>query len=259
MSLNPLPTANTTKQRLDAADPNTLADVLRSLGIGTILRQQRVSLRRQNPFGQAVNPYVPASMNTLTLPDDAKASALHVGGINTSSACAWVRGQDSSASTGSTGAYTAKTPWGTTPTTGTVGIFPTGDIGFLGTDAVNDVDLDYDVMKCDATELQLNGVAGTGAVALPAAVTGPASPGTGASVGVLLLMEAEIVVGTSVGKKTVLVPAAGAPAAGNARLDVAKRVVQFAVADGVAQARVKLGVCSKIDTNAVLEATSTNF
>jgi hypothetical protein len=258
MALNPLATANTTKQRLDQADLNTLADQARAVGLGTVIRRMRVALRRANPFAQVANPYAPAGMNVITLPDDAKASALFVGDFATSNAAAWVRSQDASQSTGATGAYTNKTPWGTTPTTGTVGILPTGDIAFLATDAPNDVDLCYEVAIQDVVELTLNVVPGTGVCAIPAKYA-PAGPGKAGLGGTLTLMEAESLSGTLVRKMIVLVPAAGAPATTQARLDVAKANVQFAVADAVTSCRVKLGIVPALDVNAVLEATSGNL
>ena len=70
------------------------------------------------------------------------------------------------------------------------------------------------------------------------------------------LLEAEGLVGTVVEKKIVLVPAAGAPATHNARLDVAKANVQFAVADALTSVRVKLAVVPAVDLDALLEGTS---
>jgi len=258
MALNPLPTANTTKQRLDQADLNTMADHARALGLGTVVRRMRVALRRVSPFAQPANPYAPAGLNVITLPDDAKASAVFIGDSNTTNGAAWARTLDASTSTGTTGAFTAKLPWGTTPTTQTVGVLPTGDIAFLGTDAPNDVDLEYEVAMQDVVELFLNVVPGTGVCAIPAKYA-PAGPGKAGLGGTLTLMEAESLTGTLVRKMIVLVPAAGAPATTQARLDVAKANVQFAVADAVTSCRVKLGVVPAIDVNAVLEATSANL
>jgi hypothetical protein len=74
--------------------------------------------------------------------------------------------------------------------------------------------------------------------------------------GVVLLMEAESLAGTLVAKMHVIKEAAGAPATTLARLDLAKLNVQFAVADAVTSARVKLAVVSAIDVDALLEAAS---
>ena len=65
--------------------------------------------------------------------------------------------------------------------------------------------------------------------------------------------------GTLVGKMHVIREAAGAPATGLARLDLAKLNVQFAVADAVTSARVKLLVVSKTDVDALLEAASNSI
>src|ERR1700682_3959675 len=107
MALNPPATANTLKQRIDGADPNTLADALRLLGFGTILRQNiGAALRRVNPFAQAAGPYDLAALKVIQLPDDAKAMSIDP----SAAAPAYVRTQDASASTGTPGVYTYKAP-----------------------------------------------------------------------------------------------------------------------------------------------------
>lgn len=75
--------------------------------------------------------------------------------------------------------------------------------------------------------------------------------------GVVLLTEAEATAGTSTGKKAVLVPGAAAPAAGQARLNVAKSTVTFAVADAVTKCRVKILYASAVDMVAALDASQT--
>lgn len=264
MALNPLPTANTLKQRLDVADPNTLSSAFAALKVGTVLRRMKVALRRQNPFAAPGNYYAgivgaggaaAATYHVITLPDDAKAMSVDIGDMSTTNGAAYVRSQDASETTGGTGAYTFKAPSGTTPTTGTVGVSPSGDIVFLATDAVNDVDLVYSVCVQDVVELVLNVVPGTGVCAIPTSIA-PAGPGKAGLGGVLMLMEAESLAGTLVQKMHVLTPAAGAPATTNARLDVAKANVQFAVADAVTSCRVKLGVVPSVDVNALLEGAS---
>jgi len=252
--------------RLNAAGANTLADMLRLVGFGTFLRQSEVGLRRQNAFGGAANPYVGvATCKVITLPDDAKARSI---------SRVYARAQDASTSTGTLGELTAKTPYGTTPTTGTVGISPSGDLMFLTTDAYNDVDLDYAVQKQDVVELTLSVVPGTGVGLIPAKYAGAAAPGANAAPGVVSMLEAEILAGTNVGKCAVLVPG-GAPATTlNANLSANKMQLQFRIADVVTQVRVKLGIASGsipnsnggapagsggVDLNAVLEAPSPNF
>lgn len=249
--------------RLNAAGPNTLADILRYVGFGTILRQLGTALRRTNPFGAAANPYVGlTTVNVITLPDDAKASSI---------SRVYARAQDASTSTGSPGELTVKTPYGTTPTTGTVGVSASGDLMFLKTDAYNDVDIEYGVIKQDVFELIVNVVAATGIATIPAKYAGAAAPGTGAAPGVISLLEAEILAGTNVGKCAVLVPGVAPTTTLQANLSVSKMTALFRVADGVTQARIKIGVASGsvtypqggqpaavggVDVNTVLEAVS---
>jgi hypothetical protein len=83
---------------------------------------------------------------------------------------------------------------------------------------------------------------------LPASLTGR---------GVILLADANATAGTTLGKKIILVPGAGAPAAGQARLNLAKGTVTFAVADAVTAATVTLTVVSAINVPALLDADST--
>lgn len=247
--------------RLNAASENTIAAMLRLIGFGTFLRQQEVGLRRQNPFGAAANPYVGiATVAVITLPEDAKGRAI---------SRVYARAQDASQSTGALGELTIKTPYGTTPTTGTVGISASGDLMFLKTDAFNDVDVDYAVQRQDVVELQLN--AATGVVTIPAKYAGAAAPGAGAAPGVLTLLEAEILSGTNTGKCAVLVPGAAPGTTLQANLSAAKMTVLFRVADAPVTVRVKLGLASGsipatpgappagsggVDLNTILEAPS---
>jgi hypothetical protein len=229
--------------RLDAADPNTLASALQAIKMGTFVRQAAVALRRQSPNAAPVSPYDIATVQTLFLPDAAKARGV---------SRAYAR-----AGTGTLGELTF-TPFASpfiAPAAAHVGITPAGNLAFLIADAYTDVDITYEVAKQDVVEFPaLNCIAATGVCALPASVLG--TLGSGVSAGVTMLMEAEVLTGTAVGKKIVLVPATAAPAAGFAQLDVPMANVRFAVADGATSVRVKLGVCSAADVNALLEAAS---
>jgi hypothetical protein len=252
--------------RLNAAGPNTIADVLRLIGFGTLLRQQRVGLRRANPFGAAANPYVVAAgVKVITLPDAAKAFSI---------SRVYARAQDASTSTGAVGEMTVKTPYFTTATTGTVGVTPSGDLMFLTTDAYNDVDIDYDVIKQDIYELVLPVVPGTGICTIPAKYAGAAAPGTNLAPGVVSLLEAESLVGTVIGKFGVLAPSTLPTTTAQANLSANKMTVLFKVSDAVSSCRVKIGVAAGsiaypnggqpagvggVDLNAALEAVSTNF
>src|ERR1019366_8614193 len=140
-------------------------------------------------FGQPAAPYlVAAGVKVITLPDQAKVWTI---------SRVYARAQDASTSTGAVGEITVKTPNFTTPTTGTVGVTPSGDLMFLATDAYNDVDLDYDVLKQDVYELTLPVVPGTGVCAIPARYAGAAAPGVGLAPGVVSLLEVESLVGTN--------------------------------------------------------------
>jgi|HubBroStandDraft_5_1064220.scaffolds.fasta_scaffold74692_2 hypothetical protein len=261
MALNPLPTANTTKQRLDQANPDTLADQLRAIGLGHLVREQRATLRRQNPNAQAAgvaSSYDLATLQALFLPDDAKAFAI---------SAAYARANSGSVANGplTVAAFQA------TPTTTQVGISPAGNIVFLGSDEYTDVDVEYTSYNMDVVELTLNVVAATGVCAIPTVYAGTAGAGTPATAlpnvpnnvpnaaGVVILLEAEALVGTTTGKKIVLAPAASAPATTKACLDTTKKQVFFATADAVTSARIKIGVFPSVDRNAVLEAQSALF
>lgn len=229
--------------RLNGADPNTLPALLQALGIGTIMRQRVTALRRISPNAAAVSPYDIATVQAIQLPDDAKCRSI---------SRAYAR-----AGTGTLGELTV-TPYASpfiAPAATHIGITPAGNLAFLIADAYTDVDVEYEVEVQDVVELTLQAAPSTGVCALPAALVGTA--GSGVSVGVTMLMEAEILVGTVTGKKIVLVPATSAPATGLANLDAPKANVRFAVADGAQSVRVKLGICSVTDVNATLEGTST--
>lgn len=238
--------ATALKLALNRANPTDLADQLRSIGFGDILRAYPTMLRRKFP---AANLYNIATANCITLPDDAKAAVIFRAYAHATSAA------------GTLGSLVVDAD-ASAPLDGHVSIQPNGDI-CLGTvaGAYTDCDVFYLPQKQDIVEIVLPVVAATGVCALPISLTGIAPTATvpsAAGTGVTNLLEAEALVGTVPGKKIVLVAAAGAPATLNARLDVAMKNVQFAVADGVTSARVKVGVTSKLDVDALLEAIS-NF
>lgn len=239
----------TLKGRLDQADINTIADALRTLGFGSLLRNAKAFLWRKGvsaTSGALLNPYINASAlavvvnpsgvvgegSLLGLPDDAKAAT--------------ILRATAIAGTGTPGELTID-GLGTTPAAGHIAVSPNGDIITNSTDAWTSIDVVYEPLRYDLQELTLPVVPGTGVCALPTKFTTAPS-------GVILVLEAEALVGTSTGKKIILAPAAGAPAAGNARLDLAKANLQFAVADAVTSARVKFGFVPVIDPNALLEA-----
>jgi hypothetical protein len=217
----------TVKAALDRANPNTLPDLFRQLGLGQIMRGQIPQvLRRQAPVDDAG---VDGSLEAIILPDDCRAAVIHR---------AYARA-------GMVTGELAPVAYGTTPMTGEIAVAPNGNIVVLEADAITDLDVVFTPERCDVVTLDLPVVPGTGVCALPPAVTTP---------GVVYLIDANATAGTATGRMEILVPAAGAPGAGNARLDVAKENVQFAVADAVERATVRLAVVSAIDFSALLEA-----
>jgi hypothetical protein len=148
-------------------------------------------------------------------------------------------------------------------------VTPAGNLATLDADAWTDLDVEYTPAVQDVVEMTLPVVPGTGVLTIPAAFAGVAGSGQNATivkdasnnianaVGVNMLMEVEALAGTSgTGKLVVLVPGGTNPASGYANLDLTKSLVYFHTADAITSARVKLGVFSSIDLNALLEAAS---
>jgi hypothetical protein len=219
---------------LNHAGLNQIADGLRQIAVGDFINQSKVALRLLNLVTAPVNPYQLATLQTVTLPDNAKAHSILRAYARTG--------------TGTVGELTLSA-YGVTPTATHVAVAPNGDLVFLATDAYTSVDVVYEAEIQDVIELTLPVVAGTGVCALPANLT---------TQGVVSLMEAESLVGTVTGKGHVLVPGtAGTTAA--ASLNLAKTNVQFLIADAVTSCRLKLGLCSAVNRQAVLGASSAMF
>ena len=214
------------KARMDGAQPGTLADAFRIIKIGSVIRALLTFLRKKAP---AASAYELATLQALVLPDDAKAQSLSRVFVRAGAA---------------NGEFAVVAP-GTTPTTGQAAVSSAGNIVFLAADAVTNADVSYQPDRYDAFEATRGVVANV--LSLPAAYTDR---------GVIAAFEVESLAGGSVGKKIVLAPGAGAPAAGQARLNIAKTTVTFAGADAVTSARVKFSVASATDVDALLEAAS---
>jgi hypothetical protein len=220
--------ATSLKNQINLGDPNLLGDQVRALAVGDMLRALPTTLRRKVPAADAGSL---ATLLAVVLPDDAKAHSIFR---------AYAR-----AATAGQGELTVVAP-GTTPATGQIAVAPNGDIVTLAADAITDLDVVYLPEKCDPVELTL-----------PVASNVLTIPSTYTSKGVVLLLEAVALAGTATGKKIILVPGAGAPAAGQARLNLAKSTVTFAGADAVTSATVKFAVVSAIDVDALLTAAAT--
>lgn len=225
------PADGTNRASLDRANLNTLSDAARLIALGSLLAGQMPQVRRNVDMDAlGAGDYTLSTLDCLVLPNHAKAHSLLRGTVR--------------AGTGGTGEYTGQA-YGTTPTTTQFGIAPNGDIVFLATDVVTDVDVSYIPERGDVIETVFPVV--SNAIVFPTALTAR---------GVVLLAECEALEGTATGKKVVLVPG-GAPAAGQCSLtSVTKAGVTFAAADAVTRARVVLVVTAAEELHTVLEGSA---
>lgn len=223
----------------DRANPNDIADQLRSISFGSVLQGQLTQAVRKKDLSVAQS-YNLATLGILTLPDNGKASIIHR---------AYAR-----AGTATLGELSPQA-FGTTPTTGQIAVTPTGDIACLLTDAFTSVDIIFTPERGDTNAVDKNGeVTSSNGNFFPVVSNVLTLPSAITSRGVILLTEAEAVSGTSTGKKIVLVPGAGAPSAGQCRLNLAKSTITFATADAVTRARVKLLLVANNQLDLVLNA-----
>lgn len=223
--------SNSLKEVLNTANPSNLSPALQTIGLGDFVAAQKKYLYRKVPV---TNSYNLSTVQCIALPDDLK--------------CASILRAYARAGTAGTGEMTIAANQAT-PTTGQIASTPNGDIACLGTDAITDLDVFYEPHRLDVVELTLPVVSGTGVCAIPAAYT--TSPK-----GIVLLLEAESLAGTLVSKMIVLANGS-APATGRVNMNVAKSQVQFAVADAVTLARVKIGVVPAIQEVTLLTSVST--
>lgn len=121
-----------------------------------------------------------------------------------------------------------------TPLSGACAVAPNGDIVVLAADSITDIDVTYIPEKLVVIE-DIVDVA-TGIYTIPSKYTAR---------GVALLMEAEVIAGTTLGKKIILAPTAAhtLPATTKACLGDNKTTILFNNStDAVTKARVKYGV-----------------
>lgn len=203
------------RKDLNRANPNTLADQLSQLKLGDLLLGQMNQTKRKiNPSSLGVGSYTLATLHALRIPDRSRAAVIHRATVRAG---------------GVTGELTPAA-YGATPTTGQIAVAPNGDIVVLASDAITDMDLVYTSERGEVVE-----------TTFPVASNVLTLPTSGFwTRGISLLLEAEGLVGTATGKKIVLVPGAGAPAAGQARLNIPKGTVTFATADAITRARIKV-------------------
>lgn len=214
----------TVKDSLNTANPQNLADNLRSVALGDMMRAETTHLRAQAP---AVNSSNLSSLKAVALPDDAKASYI-------------LRAYARAGSAG-TGEMSVQS-FGTTPTSGQIAVAPNGDIVTLGSDAITNLDVVYVPEKVDI--VTLTGTVTSNAFAIPSSYT------------VVSLHSATANTGTVTGAEVILTPSGSAATTGTCRLDVAKANVKFYSGDAVTNCTVTLGVVKAVDSNAVLESAA---
>jgi hypothetical protein len=220
---------STERAALDKVNPNTLPDHLRLIALGSLLQGQIPQVRRNVDMdAEGTDAGNLATLDALVLPGGGRANSIQRATVRAG---------------GVTGELTV-VAFGTTPSTGEIGVAPNGNLVTLGTDAITDMDVNYLPERGDVLESTFPVVSDT--LTLPDAITAR---------GVVLLLDVEAVEGTVTGRKIVLVPGS-APAAGQAALDVAKATVAFQATDAVTRATVKLLLAPLEDLCDVLEAAA---
>ena len=218
------------KDAIDRAHPATLPDSFRTIAFGKLLRGQIPQVLR-NKAGDGGNSSQVATLETLALPEDARAALI----------------MRADCRTGTGAGVLAVQAYGTTPGSGQIAVAPNGDIVMLTADNNEGVDVTYIPERGDVVEVALPCTASV--LTIPAALTAR---------GVIALLSANATSAAPglTGQKIVLVPGA-APATTKANLNVAKTQVLFNVAtDLVTAATVRLLVAAAADLDTLLEANS---
>jgi len=218
----------TMKEAFDDANLNNVMDLLRKLKFGALIQQLALWLIGKDP---AASTSQLATLESIPLPDGQKAAAIKF---------AYSRA-------GTVTGPLTPVAYGVTPATTQVAVAPNGDIVVLAADAITKLDIAYEPMpKYEVVEV----------VDVIPAVGVAAIPQKWKDRGVLFLLSAEIVTGTTLGASKVLVPAAGLPATTQARLDVAKDNVQFNNAtDAPTKVKFKLAVAPEVSMETLQSAT----
>jgi hypothetical protein len=222
--------AENLKNILDRAEPGKLADYLRSIQFGSLLRGSIVhQLVKRVPVANTGYTF---GANMSAVPVDESGAALKV-------LAAYSRAGTF------TGAMTVDADYVTTDVaSGHIGVGPNGEINVLTADAITLIDVWYIPLRYKVVEF--TGAPATGLLSIPATV---------APNGILKLLEAEALAGSVVGKKKIRIPTDGLPATTLAQLKVALDVVQFNNAtDAVTSARVKLAIAPSVDLDSMLAA-----
>lgn len=218
--------ANSLKQALDRSNPTSVPSMLQSIAFGDVIRRFPTQLRGAAPSS---DPYGVSGNVSLVLPDDAKAATI---------LRAYAR-----AGSGTVGELVVEAI-GASLSAGQCCVSPDGNILFDAADAWTSVDVYYVPAYQDVIELTLP--VASGVVTLPV--------GAGIACELLEAQRND----TSTAKLQVKAPAATNSTTGTAVFNLAKTSVLLDSSDGATSVRVKLGIVSAIDVNALLEAAS-NF
>lgn len=221
----------TMKAAFNRTNPNTLADLLRSIGLGDLLRGQiNQSLRLKTPAADT------SQLATLA----------SFGVVAKGTAAAEVTRAYARATTaaGTLGELAIQAP-NTTPADGQIAVAPNGDIVALLASAYVGVDVDYVPARGDVVTLE-DQVVTANVYTIPAEYTNR---------GVVYLMSATGYTALGVATDKIIV-APGAPAATQAALAVNKESVNFNAADAVVLCDVTLLVATAKDLDTLLEADS---
>lgn len=211
MSIPEIVEQNALSSALGITNPE--GSIVQKLRLLQALQGASQAVRKAAP---AASSYQLATLAALVLPDFLKAASIHRATVKAG---------------GVTGELAIQA-YGATPITGQVAVAPNGDIVVLATDAITEMDVVYTPEKLSIIEITQDQLVGS-VFPIPAKYTAR---------GAVLLLEAEVLAGGTLGKKIILVPGA-APATTKANLNVAKTSVLFNVAtDAVTKARIKIGV-----------------
>lgn len=220
------------RENLNQGSAQSFHDACRVMKFGNVLRCMKATLRKALP---AVDAAQLSSLQQFALDPAAPASTV-------------LRAYSRSATAG-TGELTVKLA-NVTPGSGEIGVAPNGGIVVLAADAHLDVDVEYMPAEGELVVLKsMPVIPGTGVCAIPPKYV---------TRGIVYLTDANVTSGTTLGRKNVRAPAAGAPATTLVRLDVAKGSIQFAVADAVTVADIALFVAPETGLNTALQ-TDYNF
>jgi hypothetical protein len=225
----------TVRDTLNRSNANTLADKLAALGFGDILGGDiPITLRQQTPTANDSGAPI-STTQQIKLPNNMKACQI----LRATSRAGTAGGQlvvDTALSNSA-------------PASGHISVQPNGDLALLTSDGMTGVDVTIVPERGDVVVLENVDVA-SDVYTFPAALTAR---------GVVTLISAVSVAGTLTGNLRVLLPVTAAPATTKAQLDLAKSMVQFAVADAVTKATLTLLVAAEVSLADALAAAATTL